>query len=375
MKLMTKDTDLFTAKNLKSLKIKNIKINTIKTISKYSREKITKEIVFELEEKKITMFHREDCCEVVFIHKHTNLESLIGKTIVKANEKVSNKSFDKKVENGPYIDDVFSWTFFKFTFNENNCSETSENETSENETSENENETSENENETSENENETSENENETSENENETSENETSENENETSENNESENNESENNENKTVEIIWFGTSNGYYDMGVEFEPSFFPNEKPCIFDNLKGLKITNVTINTILDLNTNQETKEIIFESNNFFKLEDDYKIEHKKITMFQKNCNEKIYLHKYTNLKSLIEKKIIEVRQMSSNETFDETRENQPDVDDVFLWKFYKLICSKEDNCSESETVEIIWFSTSNNDMGIEFKIEES
>jgi hypothetical protein len=63
------------------------------------------------------------------------------------------------------------------------------------------------------------------------------------------------------------------------------------------------------------------------------------------------------------------------MSSNETFDETRENQPDVDDVFLWKFYKLICSKEDNCSESETVEIIWFSTSNNDMGIEFKIEES
>ena len=326
MKLMIKDTDLFTVNNLIGLKIKNIKINTILDLD---TKKKTKEIIFELEDKKITMFHREDSTETVFIYNHTNLDSLIGKTIVEATEKVSGESFDKHVENGCFYDDMFLWTFFKFTFSENNCSETSEtSETSENETADitcNCNETSET-----------------------------------------------SETSENETAEITWFGTSDGNYDVGVEFEPEDealkkYIDAKPCIFDNLKGLKIRNVIINTILDLNTKQEKKEIIFESN--------YETGDKQITMFPKNFSKKVHLH-YTNLNSLINKKIIEIKEMSSNKTFDETRENQPDVDDDVLWKFYKLICSKDsdNNCSENETVEIIWFSTSN-DMDIEFKIENA
>jgi hypothetical protein len=130
---MIRDSELFTVDDLKNI-LKDFKITNVKIYEDFK-------IVFETENnKKITMFHENHCCENVYIYSKTdNLDILIGKTIFDVTEEVSNDTFDRSVE-----DDIsFTWTFYKFFYK--------------------------------------------------------------------------SLDNKTEEIEIIWLGTSNGYYDEGVE--------------------------------------------------------------------------------------------------------------------------------------------------------------
>ena len=135
---MIQDSNLFTVDNLKDI-LKSFKITNVKITE-------NKKIVFETENnKRITMFHEEDCCEKVFIYsKIDNLDVLIGKTIFDVTENISdvNETFNEETEK-QYADDFFTWTFYNFSYK--NCDDKTE------------------------------------------------------------------------KIEIIWFGTSNGYYDQGVQ--------------------------------------------------------------------------------------------------------------------------------------------------------------
>jgi hypothetical protein len=135
---MIQDSELFTVDNLKDI-LKSFKITDVK---------INGEIIFKTENnKKITMFHEQSCCESVFITSKTdNLNILIGKTIVDVTETVlPNHTFDRSIEAQYDDDNSFTWTFYKF-FYKGVDDKTEE-------------------------------------------------------------------------IEIIWFGTSNGYYDEGVQFK------------------------------------------------------------------------------------------------------------------------------------------------------------
>jgi hypothetical protein len=137
---MIPDSELFTVDNLKDI-LKSFKITDVKIDETF-------EIVFETENnKKITMFHEDDCCENVFIYSRTdNLNNLIGKTILNVTETVlePNETFDRSIEE-QYNQDIFTWTFYKFFYK--------------------------------------------------------------------------GVDNKTEEIEIIWFGTSNGYYDIGVQLK------------------------------------------------------------------------------------------------------------------------------------------------------------
>lgn len=114
---MIQDSELFTVDNLKdilkSFKIVNMKIDEEK-----------EEIIFETENnKKITMFHDQHCCESVCIYSETNnLDVLIGKTIFDVTETVLDPgvSFHKDIEEKALQQyDSFTWTFYKFLYQ--NC--------------------------------------------------------------------------------------------------------------------------------------------------------------------------------------------------------------------------------------------------------------
>ena len=107
---MIQDSELFTVDNLKDI-LKSFKITDIKIEE-------SSEIVFKTENnKKITMFHENGCCETVFIYSKTdNLNILIGKTIVDVTETVlADHTFDRFLE--AQYDDSFTWTFYNFFYN------------------------------------------------------------------------------------------------------------------------------------------------------------------------------------------------------------------------------------------------------------------
>lgn len=102
---MIRDSELFTVDDLKNI-LKDFKITNVKIYEDFK-------IVFETENnKEITMFHENQCCENVYIYSKTdNLDILIGKTIFDVTEIVSNDTFDTDAE-----DDSFTWTFYKFFY-------------------------------------------------------------------------------------------------------------------------------------------------------------------------------------------------------------------------------------------------------------------
>lgn len=112
---MIPDSELFTVDNLKDI-LKSFKITDIKIDDIF-------EIVFETENnKKITMFHKSECCEKVFIYSKTdNLDILIGKTILDVTETVleRDETFDRDIE-AQYNQNMnmftFTWTFYKFFY-------------------------------------------------------------------------------------------------------------------------------------------------------------------------------------------------------------------------------------------------------------------
>lgn len=136
---MIHDSELFTVDNLTDI-LKSFKITNVKTDKNF-------EIVFETENnKKITMFHEQNCCENVFIYSKTdNLDILIGKTILDVTETfLEDETFDRSIEE-EYNQVFFTWTFYKFFYKGID--------------------------------------------------------------------------NKTEEIEMIWFGTSNGYYDIGIQFK------------------------------------------------------------------------------------------------------------------------------------------------------------
>jgi hypothetical protein len=64
------------------------------------------------------MYHRQDCCEGVYIDDiNGDLQDLIGCPILQA-EQVSNTDFEvqyrKKILSDPWAPDSYTWTFYKF---------------------------------------------------------------------------------------------------------------------------------------------------------------------------------------------------------------------------------------------------------------------
>lgn len=107
---MIHDSELFTVDNLTDI-LKSFKITNVKTNENF-------EIVFETENnKKITMFHKQNCCEDVFIYSETdNLDILIGKTILDVTEIfLEDETFDRSIEE-KYKQVLFTWTFYKFFY-------------------------------------------------------------------------------------------------------------------------------------------------------------------------------------------------------------------------------------------------------------------
>lgn len=66
--------------------------------------------------KLVTMYHPQDCCEDVHIDDISgNLDSLLFKPILQADEKTStkaNESFDHSSEDYYYEDESYTWTFY-----------------------------------------------------------------------------------------------------------------------------------------------------------------------------------------------------------------------------------------------------------------------
>jgi len=104
---MIRDSELFTVDDLKNI-LKDFKITNVTVYEDF-------EIVFETENnKKITMFHENWCCENVYIYSKTdNLDILIGKTIFDVTETISDDTFDRDAEDNLIS---FTWTFYKFFY-------------------------------------------------------------------------------------------------------------------------------------------------------------------------------------------------------------------------------------------------------------------
>lgn len=75
-------------------------------------------ICFELDSgEKYQLYHDQDCCESVYIESiNGNLDDLVGSPILLADEAVSVNEHpdDYKASPDGYVDDSFTWTFYKF---------------------------------------------------------------------------------------------------------------------------------------------------------------------------------------------------------------------------------------------------------------------
>ena len=73
------------------------------------------ELIFTLDNgEKYKLWHNQDCCEHVYIESICgNLDDLIGTPILMAEVSSNSDEMPADIEQPPYHDDSFTWTFYR----------------------------------------------------------------------------------------------------------------------------------------------------------------------------------------------------------------------------------------------------------------------